>query len=295
MRPNFLIIGAQKAGTTSLINYLSQHPDVFVLLDKEYSPYYIGLDLPLSAEVPGSVLYKNYKRQKLVGNAPVNLLYFANTTAKRIFTEASATRLIAILRNPIDRAYSAYCHFVSHGQEHRTFEDALQAEEGVVRNGTFQERANFTYLGHGLYYEQLARFFEYFDRSELLILLHDDLRAALHETLKTIFRFLEIEPLSDDTAYTKQHNVASRARFGFVGPLVFQNNPIKTLYKKIIPESVRSNLRYSLLHPIVRTNRVPYKYPPMNSATRNMLRKYFLEPNHRLQELLDRDISHWNH
>lgn len=292
--PNFLIIGAQKAGTTSLINYLAKHPDIFVPDHKEISGFYHDENYNKRfKDYPYVRYFDNWQGQEYAGNAPVNLLYFAEETSKRIYAFNPSMKLIAILRNPVQRAYSAYWYFVRCGLETESFESALKREERMLEHGNFYELMNFTYVSHGLYYHQLVHFLRHFGREQLLILLYDDFKNNPSETLRHIYAFLEVKEYFQSDCLNKQYNVSSRPKKQGIHNFIYRDHPVKKIYKKMLPGSFRYKVRMRLIRPILRGNLVPFNYPPMKAPTKQYLARILEESNDKLQKLLRRDLSHW--
>lgn len=295
MFPNFLLIGAQKAGTTALINYMANHPDIFVPKDKEASCFY---DDPDCSNRFKKFSYKKYfdtwKGEKLAGNAPVNLLYFAEESAKRIYRFNDAMKLIAILRNPVERAYSAYWYFVRNGLEKESFETALEREKYIVKHGNFDELANFTYISHGYYYEQLAHFFRLFNEEQFLILIYDDFKNNPRETLEKIYAFLAINTYIPEDMLRKKYNTASKAKIPGLQKFIYQDHFLKRCYKIIFPESFRYEVHYKIVSKILAKNLTQFRYPQMKGATREILLKKYEQPNINLQNFLKLNLAHWN-
>ncbi len=198
--PDFLIIGAQKAGTTALYTYLRRHPAItgpswkeVSFFDRHYARgarWYRG-NFPLRP------------RGRLVGEASPSYL-FHPLAPKRVAALLPDVRLIAILRNPVERAYSHYQHEVALGREVLAFEDALDAEperlrgelERMVADPAYFSRAwwDHTYVGRGLYAEQLDRWLAVFPRDQLLVLTTDDLAERSAETYVRVLAFLGVPP-----------------------------------------------------------------------------------------------------
>lgn len=188
--PNTFIIGVQKAGTTTLDDWLSQHPQVycydslkdvhlFGLLDKQQ------IEQKLRQEpVP-------YAGQPVVLQSAVNYIFYPGML-KAISTECPGAKLIVILRNPVDRAISAYTYFRKMLREKREARAALVYEPAT--NLPFSKDNNdFTYLEHGLYFNQLKSVFEYFSKENVLVLDYDGLRKQPEQMNAAIFRFLGID------------------------------------------------------------------------------------------------------
>src|SRR5918995_644162 len=137
--PNFFIIGAQKAGTTSLYHYLNQHPQIYMSPVKE--PFFFDHEFSSNGEVvqqefaEHQALFQGAKGETAIGEASPLYIY-APGTPERIKEYVPEARSIALLRNPADRAYSAFLHAVRIGVEPCTdFAQALRGEEERVRNG----------------------------------------------------------------------------------------------------------------------------------------------------------------
>lgn len=198
--PDFLVLGAQKAGTTALYAYLRWHPGITGPSWKEVSffdrhwwrgeQWYRG-HFPLRA------------RGRLVGEASPSYL-FHPLAPERVRAVVPRARLVALLRDPVARAYSHYQHEVALGREPLSFEDALAAEEertrGEVERLVADPRAfsrawwDHTYVARGLYAEQLERWYAVFDRSQLLVVRTEDLAERPAETYAEILAFLGAEP-----------------------------------------------------------------------------------------------------
>jgi Sulfotransferase domain len=202
--PDFLVLGAQKAGTTALYAYLRWHPGITGPSWKEVSffdrhwwrgvRWYRG-QFPLRS------------RGRLVGEASPSYLFhpLAPERARAVVPDA---RLVVVLRDPVDRAYSQYQHEVALGREPLSFEDALAAEEGRTRGEVERlvadprafshEWWDHTYAARGLYAEQLERWLAMFPRDQLLVVTSDDLGKRPAETYASILSFLGAAPHSLD-------------------------------------------------------------------------------------------------
>ena len=198
--PDFLVLGAQKAGTTALYAYLRWHPGITGPSWKEVSffdrhwwrgeRWYRG-QFPLRS------------RGRLVGEASPSYLFhpLAPERARAVVPDA---RLVVVLRDPVDRAYSQYQHEVALRREPLSFEDALAAEEGRTRGEVERlvadprafshEWWDHTYAARGLYAEQLERWLAMFPRDQLLVVTSDDLGKRPAETYASILSFLGAAP-----------------------------------------------------------------------------------------------------
>jgi Sulfotransferase domain len=196
--PDFLILGAQKAGTTALYAYLSWHPQITGPSFKEVSffdRHYAHGERWYRAHMP-------VRRDGIVGEASPSYL-FHPLAPERVARMLPGARLIALLRNPVDRAFSHYQHEVALGREPLSFEGALAREdermqgelERMLAEPTYFSHAwwNYTYVARGRYAEQLERWFAAFPREQLLVLLTDDLAADTAGTYARTLEFLGAE------------------------------------------------------------------------------------------------------
>ena len=196
--PDFLILGAQKAGTTALYAYLRWHPQITGPSFKEVSffdRHFARGEMWYRAHLPAR------PGSRLVGEASPSYL-FHPLAPDRVHALIPNARLIAILRNPIDRALSHYHHEVSLGREQLSFEDAIEREderlrgevERMVRDPSYfsYEWWNHTYLARGRYAEQLERWFAVCPRDRLLVLFSEELRERPEETYARVLDFLGV-------------------------------------------------------------------------------------------------------
>lgn len=208
--PDFLVIGAQKAGTTALYAYLRWHPEItgpsfkeVSFFDRHYArgPAWYRAHLPARPRQWPARL--RHGRWPSVGEASPSYL-FHPFAPERVASLMPQARLIAVLRNPVDRAFSHYQHEVALGREPLTFEDALDAEEERMR-GELERMAadpsyfshawwNHTYVSRGRYAEQLERWYASFPRQQVLVLLSEELSQEPDETYARALDFLGVRP-----------------------------------------------------------------------------------------------------
>lgn len=259
--PSFLVIGAQRAGTTSLFDYLSRHPQVagpssgdgsvawpkeLHFFDERFSR---GLDwyrafFPLAltrslARLRGGEL--------VAGEATPSYL-FHPATPRRVAETLPDVRLVALLRDPVERAYSHFQLWRRTGRERLSFEEAVEAEHRRSNGGTARRRTGArargrrrrrSYLARGLYAEQLERWLEWFPRGQFLVIPSEDLMTRPAETYREVLDFLGLEPREGESF------------------------------------ALRNQLSYAPVDPLLRAR----------------LEEHFAEPNARLARLLDREFG----
>lgn len=204
--PDFIIIGAQKSGTTSLSYYLGQHPRLFRSCKKEVHFFDGGLNPEIDNFKKGREWYQSHfpLRMNLSENARVfeaTPLYIFNPLApKRIYDLVPNVKLIAVLRNPTERAISHYFHEKRKGREHRPVMEAMLEEEDLLRpvvdNKDYKNNIfmRCSYKSRGLYKQQIERFLEYIPKQQILVLSSEELFREPDNTLKRVFEFVEVDP-----------------------------------------------------------------------------------------------------
>jgi hypothetical protein len=294
--PNFLLIGAAKAGTSSIHNYLKQHPDVFLSSVKEprffaFDARHAEQDRPwdrlwadrlVTTREEYERLFDDVAEERAIGES--STIYLASQhAASRIKHHAPHAKLIASLRNPIDRAYSHYQMCRDLGLEPLgTFEQAVAAEESRSTPGLIQP---WNYLRRGLYFQQLRAYLEFFDRKQIHIVLFDDLSRDPGAVLQGFCRFLGVDDTFQfDTA--KQSNVGRRYRSRRLGRVISSADRAK----RFVPPRLHGRARH-VLRRLDNLNREAR--PRLKEQTRRALVQHFAEDVGELENLLGRDLSHW--
>ena len=212
MLPNFLIIGAARCGTTTLYNLLQTHPDVYVPLNKRPEPHFFLKEAEYSQGLPyyEQRFFAGWKGQRAVGEASTSYVYGAEVP-RRVAAALPDVKLICLLRNPIERAFSGYWHSVVSGLETLSFEDALAEEHArkIELAGTpLGEIAPFAYVERGLYHQQLNRWLAVFDPARLKVVLLEELLAQPQRMATDIAQFLGINPEEFSLRELKKENTS---------------------------------------------------------------------------------------
>ena len=204
--PDFIVIGAVRCGTTSLYQNICEHPYVLAAKQDEIgffdSNYHLGIDWYKSFFPKNSQLQKLKKKKGFAITGEDTPFYFWNKLAiERIFQLIPNCRLIAILRNPVDRAYSNYQLSIRNGSEKFSFEIAINIEkevldnEGIHTNNQIdlnkfsQPRSN---LVKGWYYEQLKLWLDKFPEEQILVISTEELETNPQKTMNKVFQFLKL-------------------------------------------------------------------------------------------------------
>ncbi|QQE79205.1 sulfotransferase [Alicyclobacillus sp. SO9] len=213
MIPDFFIVGAAKAGTSALDYFLSLHPDIYMSRLKE-SHYFARTEMPLAFTGPGDDVIIRYMTKTLeeyealfldtnpgqvVGESSVYYLNYELVPAL-IRKSVPNAKIIIMLRNPMDRAYSAYMHLVRDGRERNSFEEGLRLE--TKRKGDGYEPI-WWYRELGVYSEPIRRYYNIFGESNVKVIFYDDFKSNSQNVLLEVFEFLDVNPdISIDTSTT---------------------------------------------------------------------------------------------
>ncbi len=299
--PTFLIIGAAKAGTTSLYQYLQQHPAVYVSLRKE--PNFFAFDGESTAGrgegfcrmVRNAVvlaeryqaLFAAASTETALGEASPKYLYHTRS-AERIRHYRPDMKLIAILRQPVDRAYSQYRDNLKGGGEiAHSFEKAVAWEPQRIA-ADWQDKHH--YLNKGYYGQQIQHYQALFAPEQLRVYLYEDLVSAPARLMADIAAFLEI-----DATFTFDTSVRHNASSGVRVPAYYPAFRLWAWLERLDRGKARGGrLAPPALRPRVQQMLLRSSWtPPLKPAFRHELTERYREDISLLSELIQRDLSHW--
>jgi len=308
MLPSFMVIGAAKAGTTSLYNYLAEHPEIFMSAVKEPNFFALAagrpnLQGPLEPERVFNLLHRKtvtdraaYEQlflsaggAKAVGEASPRYLYSPLAPAA-IQETCGSIRLVAILRDPFYRAWSHFEMNRRRGLEPLAdFAAALEAEAGRIAQGY---EWDWHYLAIGRYAEQLERYVARFGREQLLVLLHEDLAHEPAAALERVFRFLGVDP-GFRPALEKRHHEARTPGKGALARLAFapEDTALGRLAMRLVPP--RLGFRAQLLLQRMTGRKGQPKAAKPDPELRRRVATSSGADLDRLERLIDRDLSAW--
>ncbi len=274
-KPNFLIIGAQKAGTTTLHHVLKKHPEIFMPEEKE-----IGFFFKEKLYKKGISHYEKYfdsasYEHKAIGEATPSYCMKLKTI-ERIKQYNSDMKLVFILRNPIDRAYSQYWHNRRKLSEPHPFEEVLKdnLEEDYLQTSR-------GYFSRGVYINQIHNILKCFPKDQLLILFFDNLKSEPNHLFQDLCKFLNLDFKPEFFSNLTKENQS----------IFFDNPAFRWLfhnpsYTKFIPKKVRSlTMKFG--------KSVPFRYEEMDRNTYNSLIKFFTPSIIALEKYVNKDLSHW--
>ena len=301
--PDFLIVGAARSGTTTLFSLLARHPRIFMPREKEpmfFSvfgqgrvPVDVRTGKPAAhvvADLAGYLdLFRAARDGRLIGEASTWYLYRYQATIhniRRIYGEnARDVRIIILLRNPVERAWSHYELKRRNGEEKLPFDQAIDS-------GLIHERLEkgltpgFDYIGFGRYYQQVKSYLENFPR--VRVVLFEDLMKDTGRTEREVCDFLGLEPRPAHQKPAK-FNVsgAPKNKFvGMVGDFLYKPAPLKSFLKPWIPRRLRAAMKYRLSVRIFRPER-------LDAGLRIRLTDIFQDDIRALAGLTGRDLTPW--
>lgn len=299
--PNFLVIGAAKCGTDSLCDYLGQHPQIYMCPNREPNFFIADGQGDIPYRGPGDrevlkawdmwvssldryqALFSGVSDEKAIGEGTTWYLY-DERAPKLIHHYIPEAKLIAILRNPVDRAYSAYNMLLRDGRETiQDFAQALAAEDERVRAGW---EPMWHYRRMGFYYSQLKRYYDTFDAAQIHVVLHDDFNSRPSDVLRELFQFLQVkEQFQPDTS--ERRNVSLVPKHHAYNRLISGQNPVKAAVKVMLPIELRQRIKSGLV------SRNLSKPAPLRTDTRHQLIDVFRADILDLQTLINRDLGSW--
>lgn len=270
---NLFLVGAAKSGTTSLWSALGRHPDIYITENELYKEpaFFCELGSKIGIDTYHR-LFEKGERCKYRLDASTAYLT-SPEAAERIYRYNPDAKILIILRNPIERAYSLYCWMTASGYEWApTFEKALKLEENRHRLTKPtplmpQYYWNYMYKRSGIYSEQIERFTNLF-KNNVLILSYHDLIQSPEKVLSTVFSYLQL-PITQQAFITKE-NPSKRV---LDARITFLARKINSAYIKLLPWISNSTIRTRDW--LVRMTLKKDAPPPMSESTRKMLENYY--------------------
>ena len=285
VKPNFLIVGAAKAGTTSFAKYLNQHPDVFIPENKELR-YFISetikninrkdpqlKEILLSSVLDRQKYYNTFNVvNKYAGEASVHYLYHYKETIEKVLDEIGDVPIFIILRNPVERAISNWS-YTQH--EFNSFDKSIELEpERAARN----YNSFWYYKGMGEYYVPVKHYIDSF--SKVRIFLFEDLIHDAQSVVADSFKFLGL-PEIDHIDTSKIHNISYSYLPRRSFKRVLSNSKFTRNYLRMLRKVHLENLFFI------------EKNKDVSRSTKEKLLEYYLNDINKLEDLIRRDLSNW--
>jgi hypothetical protein len=288
--PNFIVIGAAKAGTTALYWYLAEHPDVFMSRVKETNYFAFGTDaqgrwlygdpehhqFPVRSRREYEALFAEAGRATSIGEAsPIYLE--CPQAAGRIRDLIPDARLVCALRQPVDRAYSDYLMFLrGQGRRLDPIRDLAPSAEWA--------RPDSRWMQIGMYHQQLSRYYDAFPRHHIHTFLFEDLKPSPLGMMQELYRFLGVDP-SFVPDFETPHNFGGMPASWFVERLL-TNRTIRAAVEPWIPRRAINYARH------LRTRNMR-KAPSLPLELKQELTVAFRDDILKTSELVGRSLEHW--
>ncbi len=287
--PDIYIMGTQKSATTTLYDWLAQHPEIYAHpLAKDY-PYFSndithsdGPDLFYSFAI-------NAPDYLSVLGGEVNAMY-TPTGPQRMHGVMPSARLIAILRNPVDRFFSAYSYAVERLLEDRDLEQAVR-DELAGQEYAPEDALQRDYLAHGQYARQMKKVYQFFSPDQVKVVIFEELKHDPIKILRDIFQFVSVsESFMPNMAVKNQTKGGSRFR---LITQITHGRPssmlVRNLGRALIPFSLRTSIRRKL----VAYNRINKQKLEFTESARKTLVDYYKNEVDEVEILLNREIIAW--
>jgi hypothetical protein len=286
-KPNFLIAGAGKAGTTSLHDYLGQHPDIFMSSFKE--PNYFVPGYAYENWDDYLALFDGARYEKAIGESSTGYLYCEQSPAW-IKSELGNVKIVLILRNPARRAASLYWWMVREGYEDATtFAAALELESSRIRDPAFPDTCSefhhsYYYYATGCYSEQVRRFLETFGKENVRVYLFEEFATDPLAICRDIFEFLDVDP-----KFRPKIAVHNEAQIPASPRLQFWLRNRARHYLPFLPSAIHRRIIECLLNMNTRLGTRPQR----DFESEQRLIERYRGDIRKLEQLLDRDLSIW--
>jgi hypothetical protein len=277
--PNLFLVGAAKAGTSSLYEVLRRHPDVFMSSHKE-PHYFADLDVDHTSSRLFNVVQDRHSYLSLFDDARSHLIIGEASTSyltdirapERIQAAAPTAKVIAILRDPVERAYSHYLNDVRKGLERRSFLRAV--EDALARPA--EQRWPAHYVRYGEYGSAIQRYYSTFGRNQVLVLFFEQMIAHQAETLRTLTDFLGIEPFASELLHLERANGYARPRW--IARSLMRHPKARLAARRVIPAQLRPRV-----HMLLSTEGMK---PPIPPRAATLLRQSYAGDIAELEKIL---------
>ena len=295
-KPNFIISGFPKCGSTSLHYYVDAHPEIFMPKQKELH-YFTQSDISKLNKGPGDLeakksqvkslesyfkMFEGAANKKIIGETSPSYINYPNSL-KKINKQLDNPKIIILLRDPIKRAYSNYLHLLREHRETESFSKSLDLENF---RKSHQYSDFWLYTFNSFYYDKIIEAKKLF--SDVLILTQEELNLDTKKTLIKVYKFLGVDSEFTPKNSEQRYNKGGLYKKNIITNFIFKQGKIKIILKKIVPispwmKSIKNRL-ISNYH---------YKPSPIDEETENMLVKLFKKDVNSLAKI-GVDTSMWN-
>jgi len=286
VKVDFFIVGAPKAGTTSLCHYLNEHPEIVMSRQKE-TDFFSDESLQKQGLYYGKNRVDKIEKyhnlfptlqEKKYGEASVSYLFYEDVP-KKIKEYNSNGKIIIMLRNPVERAFSHYLMDYRLGLIIPPLEEFFERELNNKKSKLFYQQ----YIELGLYFEQVKRYLDTFGSENTHIIFYQDFKNDIEEVIRKAYYFLGVDN-SFKPRVEKKHNTFSRPKNNLIR-IVYSFVGLRKFLKWLIPKNLVKRIKNTLFK--------KDEKPELNIELRNKMNKLFVEDIKLLEELLSKDLSRW--
>ncbi|MBE7383033.1 MAG: sulfotransferase [Leptolyngbya sp. SIO1E4] len=293
--PTFIIIGVQKAGTTSIYNYLKQHPQVYMssvkephFLERDWDQFYAEGGAPKPSRIDTfekyTALFEGVTDELAIGEASANCLFHYDKSIPQISKYVPDAQIVVVLRHPAERAHSDYLMHLR---------DCINPGTQRSLSEQVRHRAEKSYIVRkGYYCEGIQQFREAFGAEKVKVFLYDDLRKSAVSFMQTVYQAVGVDATFEPDV-GKRSQTAQVPKNKAVNSLLRRQNPLRSSVaaglKLVMPDTMRQQLRDSL----IRWNSSGKDAMPLSPEDRAALIDLYREDILKLQDLLQRDLSAW--
>ena len=286
MKVDFFIVGAPKAGTTSLYYYLNEHPEIEMSTQKEtdfFSDSAIQKQGLYYGENRINTLEKYHNlfpttQEKKYGEASVSYLFYEDVPEK-IKAYNSKGKIIIMLRNLVDRAFSHYLMDYRLGLISSTLEEVIECKSYNKKSKLFYQQ----YIELGLYFKQVKRYLEIFGSENVHIILYQDFKNDIEVVMKKVYHFLEVDSKFEQKV-EKKYNTFSIPKNNFIR-IVYSFVGLRKFLKFVIPENLVKRMKNTFFK--------KDEKPELSLKLRKKMNELFLHDINLLEDLLSKDLSIW--
>ncbi len=280
---DFICPGAQKSGTTALFGMLNQHPSVFLPAQKEV--YYFDNDKNYRKENQWyDTFFFGAAEKQIAGDITPDYILFPKC-AKRIHRYNPDIKIIVMLRNPADRAFSNFQMNKRYTEENKSFDKALEAESSRIKKG-YRRKMRYSYLERGFYYKQLKPYFDLFAPANIKIIIFEEFIKDIVGGMMEIEEFLGL-PVFNNYLERERNNEGYLPRKKWIAYIKRHFvRPVRSIYIKILPEAARDRIRKA-----TDAGRMPKEELP--EAIRAKLMSLYHDDILELEKLINRDLAIW--
>lgn len=286
-RIDLMIAGTQKAGTTSLKNYLIDHPGIFSHQETEFG-YFTSKEFEQDYKKVWARYFAAASSDQLIVAKNVSLCY-SEEWFERFHDHYPQCKVVMIFREPVERCISGYFMGVEDGWMKYPFNDIVT----VLKNSDTEHMLYRLVIRFSLYAEQMRLIYKYFNKEDVMVLLYENLSRSPDMVCNRIYKWLGLE--SHESASYSVHNQTNEKRSklltGIIKNLRKESNPVKRAAKRVLPRRMYSNLGGKVVELNTSKKKVDQE---VDEGTKEYLREYFRPLNTEFSELTGIDLSAWD-